>query len=165
VVEEWNDELDPPVRAAVKFISLHPYRTSADRAASQPHDVSARNQFRDAEEVVESLNKPIWVTEVGTTNERNCDPAECMQQPPTYVGSSAITQGFWDYVIYDALRNAGSPLTLVHRFADVPSTQGLFSSEYGFGAVDSSLDAKYGYCLLAQERTQVYPPNPPNTEC
>ncbi len=72
---------------------------------------------------------------------------------PKYVGQY---QWFHDHTIYDNLRNAGEPVTLIHRFADLAVPNGgdpKASAEYGFGAVNSSLDPKYTYCILGQDRT------------
>jgi hypothetical protein len=165
-----RNQLDPATQAALDYVGLHPYRTKDERDASfQAYDESALKQLNLAEAIVANrdLNMPVWVTEAGTTNAPNFEPPHV--QPPTYVAGGPSSQGFWDFAIYDLLRNRGAPVTLIHRFADRPlgdAGHGPYWSEYGYGIVDDyadgSHDPKYGYCLLAQERTQEYPdPQPP----
>lgn len=169
----WDDYLDrvldkwgqyPDTRDAVDYIGLHPYRTKQDKNNGVDTYVSALNQFAQAEVIVSGepadggheLDKPVWVTEVGTTHAGNTNGN-------TYVGADPLAQGFADWAIYDTLRNAGAPLSVIYRHADKPiPASGNISqdSDFGYGVVESSLAPKFGYCMLVQERTQVYPPSP-----
>jgi Cellulase (glycosyl hydrolase family 5) len=161
VFDDWSSSLDQATRDDIVAVGLHPYRTSADYHATPaklPFEsaVAQVSRAKTVEAGHGSHHKPIWVTEVGTTTVRGKDDDGNLLDNPKYVGQ---WQAFNDLTIYDALRNTGVPVTLVHRYADlaVVGSDQLANAEYGFGAVTSNLTPKDTYCALGQERTGALP--------
>jgi hypothetical protein len=183
--QDWS----PTTKQTVDALGIHPYRGNR---AVQPYE-SALNQLGSVQNVManHAVDKPVWVTEDGTTvsgGPSSAGPAvgpyvgtrDSADDPYSpYPGTAAeqTLQGMADLGIYDHLRNDGVPVTLIHTYADFNTDCATTTdcdkvmkqspNVYGVVRGPAGLQNPYpfgvkdAYCELAQERTGVLPASPP----
>jgi hypothetical protein len=134
--------------ANIGAIGIHPYRNLPQQTAGKSFDQAATDQYDTATGLL--TGTPVWVTEVGTSTTGT-------STDPVWVSSDSA-QADADKAIYDALRNDGARVVVMHRLLDDHSDE--TSHEAGWGVLDNQggpIECRSSYYKLAHERGLLLP--------